>query len=244
MVVLWRFFPFSSNHTDKTKFQFVATDYGQRTRIQLPEGTVIILNAKSTLRYPAVWTDATERRIDLHGEAYFEAASRPEGPQHDLIVQTNDGTVKVVGTRFVVYERGQGTRVVVEEGGVMVTVADTNASQTAPATQALLNPGHLLQFQKGSRDIAPKSVNSGIYTSWWREHLELEGAPFGQVIRRLEETYGIRIEVEDESLLQRTLSGSIENRNLEVITEALAKALSTTVRRKGQVVVFGKLAAE
>jgi ferric-dicitrate binding protein FerR (iron transport regulator) len=68
----------------------------------------------------------------------------------------------------------------------------------------------------------------------------LDGTPFVEVIRRLEETYGIRVEVQAENVLQRRLSGAVENRDLEVITEALAKALRLEVRRNGNVVTFSR----
>jgi ferric-dicitrate binding protein FerR (iron transport regulator) len=134
--------------------------------------------------------------------------------------------------------------VVVEEGGVEVAVADTISLSKIPVAEVQLRPGNMLQFRKGSRLLRPQLVNVSLYTTWWRDHLILEDTPFEQVIHRLEETYGIRIEVKDQSLLRRTLSGSIENRSLDVIVEALAKALRVPVRREGQVVIFGHASEE
>lgn len=240
IALLWRYL-LTEDQPAKQEFQVASTGYGERARIILPDSTTIILNAHSTLRYPAVWTAAMGHQFELQGEAYFEVASHPEGPQHDFIVHTSDGNVKVVGTNFVVYDRGQGTRVVVKEGGVEVTVSDTSSVSTVSVAKVILRSGNLLQFQKGSRTLAPQLVNIGLYTTWWRDHLVLEDTPFEKVIHRLEETYGIHVEVKDERVLKRTLSGSVENRNLDVITEALAKALGVTVSREGQVVVFGNL---
>lgn len=235
---LWRSLPFQIFSNELAQ-QVVATDFGQRARINLPDSTTIILNAHSSLRYPAAWQAATKREFELQGEAYFDVASRPEGPQHDFIVRTQDGDIQVVGTRFVVHERGHGTRVVVEEGGVQVSVADSTAIEETPAARILLNPEQLLQFHKGDSILRPHVVNLGLYTTWWRDELVLEDTPFEHIVRRLEETYGVKVEVKDERLLQRTLSGSMENRNLDVITKALAKALRTSVSRQGQVVIFG-----
>jgi ferric-dicitrate binding protein FerR (iron transport regulator) len=238
LVLLWRFLPFQI-HPTKQAYQIVATDFGQRSRITLPDGTMILLNGHSSLRYPAVWTDATVREFELKGEAYFDVSSRPEGPQHDFVVHTADGDIRVVGTRFVVNERGRGTRVVVEEGGVQVTIANTPAAGRAPVSKILVKPDHLLEFHKDTRALNPQLVNIGLYTTWWRDYLILEDTPFEQIVRRLEETYGVTVEVKDKRLLERTLSGSIENRNLDVMMKALAKALRTSVSREGQVVIFG-----
>lgn len=227
------------NHNEKQEFQIVSTDYGQRAQITLPEGTAIILNANSTLRYPAVWTQTTARQFELQGEAYFDIAVLPEGPQHDFIVRTSDGLIQVVGTRFVVYDRGEGTRVVVEEGGVEVLAVDSRTLSPVPETKVLLKPGDLLQFRKGSRTLQPKPVNILPYTTWWLDFIVLKETPFEEIIQRLEETYGIQVQVKDERLLKRTLSGSIENQNLGVVTEALAKALRVPIHRKGKIIIFG-----
>lgn len=234
LALLTRYFPFAQQ-LDQPKMQTVATQNGERTRLQLPEGTTIILNANSTLHYPAVWTKAREKRVELHGEAYFEVSSQT-GQPHDFTVQTNDGTVKVVGTRFVVHARGQGTVVAIEEGRVAVTVTDDDTTRGA---QALLQPGQLVQFRKNDRELAPQFVSLGFYTTWWQGHCKFENTPFLQIVRRLEETYGVRVQVNDERLQQRQLTGAIENGDLKIIVAALAKALGTTTRHEGDLVIFG-----
>lgn len=229
---------FSSPPAGESAFRLVSTQYGQRTNIKLPDGTTITLNANSTLRYPAAWDDKTERRCQLRGEAYFEVSHRQQQPQRDFIVETSDGSVKVVGTRFVVHERNRSTRVVVEDGRVAVAVADSISANTAPSAEVLLTPGQLLQFKKGSRNPAPQIANIGLHTTWRFDFIKLEDTPFEQVILRLEETYGVHVEVADGSLLRRTLSGAIDNRNLEVTIDALAKALRLNVRREKDTIVF------
>ncbi|MFQ5706702.1 MAG: FecR family protein [bacterium] len=222
------------------RLQMVSTNYGQRATLRLPEGTKIVLNANSTLKYPAVWNGQTARELQLHGEAYFDVADRPEGPQDDFIVLTDDGFIRVVGTKFVVYERGNGTRVVLEKGGVEVTPVDTSALRPLPAAKVLLTPGHLLYFKKGTHFLRPISVNVLPYMTWWLDQIVLQETPFAEIVQRLEETYGVKVEVRDKELLKRTLSGSIENRNLEIITDALAKALRVSVHREGETIIFYK----
>jgi len=214
--------------------QVVTTVNGERQSLQLPDGTTIILNANSTLRYPADLANAATRRLELSGEAYFNVAAQVDR-QRDFVVQTHDGTVQVAGTRFTVYERGAGTRVAVEAGKVAVA----NATGHAPV---FLEPGQFIQFYKEDPELAPSrrsDIALGFYTTWWQDYFKLEDTPFDDIARRLEETYGVRVQVRDESLRQRKLSGAIENRDLDVVINALAKALGTTAHRDGEVVVFG-----
>ncbi len=241
LVVLVSYYLIVPQHPSGQRFQIASTDYGQRVRITLPEGTTIILNANSTLQYPTTWTKKTTRRFKLEGEAYFIVASLPEGEQHNFIVETRDGKVEVVGTRFAVCERGRGTRVAVEEGSVKVTVpADTAIQAGSFATKIVLTSGHLLKFKRGDRTLSPKYENVNVYTSWWTDQLVFDKTPFENIITRLTDTYGVQIEITDKNLLKRTLSGSIENTNLQTIITALAKALQIPVKRKGNVIIFGK----
>lgn len=236
LAVLWPK-EFASEQNQTATLQTVTTAYGERAHLKLPDGTTVVLNAQSTLRYPDSWREAAARRVELRGEAYFEAASHmlphAETPQ-PFVVQTGDGEVTVVGTKFVVYERNAGTRVVVEEGRVQVKAAAISA---APV---LLSAGQLARFRRSEERITPENAGLGFYTTWWQEEWRLEATPFAEVIQRLEETYGVRVEVLDEPLRRRKLSGAVENRDLDGIIVALAKALRINVRREGEVVKFGE----
>jgi|GEM_PF-408410 len=220
-------------------YQILSTDFGQRATLDLPEGTKIILNANSNLRYPASWTTQTSRKFELTGEAFFDVSNLGDIPNREFIVYTNDGTIQVTGTRFAVYERGQGTRVVVARGAVEVSSDDVRTAKPEALKKVTLRPGQLLRFRKGNRDLMPRSVKVSPYTTWWRNQIVFEKTPFNEIVERLEETYGVTVKVKEKKLLKRTLSGSIENQNLMVVTDALAGALRVQVVRKGQVIVFG-----
>lgn len=221
-------------------YQLISTEYGQRATIRLPEGTKIVLNANSTLRYPAVWMPSSTPRFELQGEAYFAVTKSSDVPWDEFIVHTTDGTITVTGTRFVVYERGSGTRVVVEEGGVEVSSDDTRLVDLDSLTKTQLTSGHLLQFTKGKQTLKPVSVNIKPFVTWWKNAMIFEQTPFKEILQRLEETYGVQVKVSDKRLLRRTLSGSIQNQNLVVVTDALANALKVPVRREGALIVFGE----
>jgi len=221
--------------------QTISTEFGQRSTIDLPEGTRITLNANSTLRYPTNLPALTDLRFELKGEAYFAVSTRTEKPGHHFIVHTADGAVQVTGTRFVVHERGMGTRVVVEEGGVEV-FSDDNRNATPDIARVSLKPGDLVHFNRGDKNLLP-SRRSGIavapYTTWREKQLVFEKTPFREIVQRLQETYGVQITVKNERLLDRRLSGKIKNFNLVITTDALASALNVPVRRTEQMVVFG-----
>ncbi|NIS27550.1 DUF4974 domain-containing protein [candidate division KSB1 bacterium] len=242
IALIARYVPFQDRDElgEETDYQLVSTEYGQRVKIKLPEGTEIILNANSKLKYPAVWSRSTSHRFDLQGEAYF-AVTPSSGVQFEkFFVHTVDGTIKVTGTRFAVYERGQGTRVVVEEGGVEVSSEDTKTVNPDTFATASLTSGQMLRFGKGTRVLSPRKINIQPYVTWWKNQMILDETPFEDIVQRLEETYGVVVKVSDKRLVKKTLSGSIENENLVVVTDALANALMVSVQRDRQVITFGK----
>lgn len=74
----------------------VTSPYGSRSEIKLPDGTSVILNAGSTIRYGNDFNHVN-RDIALNGEAYFKVARNTELP---LIVSAGDIDVIATGTEF------------------------------------------------------------------------------------------------------------------------------------------------
>lgn len=215
--------------------QTFTTAWGERLRLKLPDGTNVMLNARSTLRHASSWSEAIERRVELQGEAYFDvvAQSLPGANGNQaFVVQTRDGAMTVLGTKFVVYERNVGTRVAVEEGRVLVQAGDTTAARL------VLTAGQLVNFQRNELALTPENKALGFHTTWWQEEWQLEATPFAEIMHRLEETYGVRVEVSEAALRERTLSGTIDNRDFESVITALAKALRLRVQRSDEVVKF------
>ena len=228
-------------YPNRSDYQIVSTDYGQRVRLTLPEGSLIILNANSTLKYPVTWNKNTIRQFELQGEAYFMVSPLLRGVQRNFCVKTKDGSIQVVGTRFAVHERGGGTRVAVEKGRVKVYVPFNSTKEKGHRlASVLLESGYLLKFKKGDTILCPNSENIKVYTSWCTDELVFDNTAFENIIQRLQDTYGATIKVTNNELLKRSISGSIENTNLQTIITALAKALQVPVQREGNVIIFGK----
>ncbi|MDA8455770.1 FecR domain-containing protein [Acidovorax sp. GBBC 3334] len=122
----------------------LATATGERRRTVLADGTRLQLGTASAvdLRY-----GATERRIVLRrGEVLVDSAPDASRP---LRVQTAEGTVRAIGTRFTVRQQEGRTAVAVLDGAVELQprgapapppvlqagqAADFSATQASPAT--------------------------------------------------------------------------------------------------------------
>lgn len=112
------------------QWQQMAADYAtgtQRRRWTLPDGTDMLLGPGSAV---ALQFDGTQRRLRLvAGQALFTTAHPPGalGAQ-PFVVQTDHGSVRALGTRFVVRSGGAGARVAVLEGAVELRPRDAGAS--------------------------------------------------------------------------------------------------------------------
>ncbi len=218
-------------------FDTVRTAYGEQIQINLPDQSRVVLNANSVLQYPRQWDSHTPRQVKLSGEAYFEVAKGQGADQTTFVVETADGRVTVLGTRFVVHERGMGTRVTLSEGEVQVNARDIRGNgETAGQTRLL--PGQRVVFRKGEPVLRP-TADAHRQVVWWHNAFVLNQTPLAEFVELLRDTYGVSIYVADTRLLKRVLSGSMESTSLEVVLDALGKLLQVPVHYRGTQVVLG-----
>src|SRR5690606_19067728 len=78
----------------ENKEHLVSTRNGSRTRMMLPDGTLVFLNAGSELSYKEDFGMMT-RSVHLKGEAYFDVTKNAEKP---FLINTSTITVRVTGT--------------------------------------------------------------------------------------------------------------------------------------------------
>ena len=103
------------------------TANGQQREIKLSDGTVVRLNAGSTITYPKTFSD-TLREVTLSGEAFFSVAKNPKCP---FIIHTGEIITRVLGTSFNVraYPENEDVQIAVVEGKVAVNKKQAVASE-------------------------------------------------------------------------------------------------------------------
>jgi ferric-dicitrate binding protein FerR (iron transport regulator) len=86
----------SNTSKNPTTYKTVTTNPGARSRLTLPDGTAVVLNADSRLTYNEDFS-GDSREIQLSGEAYFDVA---KDPHHPFLIHTKTIDIKVLGTAF------------------------------------------------------------------------------------------------------------------------------------------------
>ncbi|WKN41799.1 FecR family protein [Tunicatimonas pelagia] len=190
----------------------VRTQYGEQQPVTLPDGSEVILNGNSTLRYSTDWEEQPNRReVWLEGEAFFSVTkqqNKSQGHFTKFTVHANELRVEVRGTQFNVQNRPENTQVVLHEGKVLIR----NEQQDS----VLLRPNELAESD-AHRGIQKKTVNAQHFISWKDQVLTFSEEPIKNIFDRLENTYGWQIAVQDSSWLQQKYTGSVPTDRTELL---------------------------
>ncbi|MEL6674129.1 MAG: FecR domain-containing protein [Bacteroidota bacterium] len=195
-----------------------ATGYGEIQTFSLPDGSEVKLHAHSTLEFYEDWMDGKDREVWLEGEAFFSVEKKPV-TQAKFRVHTQDLAVEVLGTEFNVDTRKNKTEVVLKEGAIKLQLQDEQQKSI------MMEPGDLVSFSQKQNKLAKRKVNSRIRTSW-KEGIQLfEKSPLEEVIAKIEDIYGIKVEIQDTTLFDRNLTLGVPVENLEIAIATLENIL-------------------
>lgn len=195
--------------------QTISNPKGERSQVKLPDGSVVWLNAESTISYPIHFSQSI-RRVALSGEAYFDVVKdlRP------FIITTESADIEVLGTSFNVsaYPDDENFSTTLVEGAVMLRIG---GGLLKKATEAKLAPNQRAKFLKSEKTLDLEMVDDiSLYTSWKDGKLIFENTPFSSVATKLERWFDKEIKLLDEIKDER-FTGTFENESLEQILEVV-----------------------
>ena len=202
LVVFGCYFAFNSLETS------YETSYAEQRTIKLPDGTEVVLNAKSAINFTEKdWE--TNRSIKLIGEAFFKVKKGST-----FSVQTSNGQVSVLGTKFNVKHTDAFFEVVCYEGKVSVT---------NDKKEHILNPGNSIRKIDGND--SEKYTSKKLFPSWVNGESSFVSVPLNYVILELEKQYNIEIDASkiDESII---FTGSFSNKDLKLALASVFKTMN------------------
>lgn len=199
-----------------------ATGNAEHLDITLPDGTMVTLNANSTLELPNGGWSAAERLVALEGEAFFDVAKNPDRP---FLVSTNDAKVRVLGTRFNVRERRGSTRIFLEEGEVNVGWPGTEI----PDVRLLPNEVVTLT-ERGTQPLHAPASKPSRHLAWKNGHLEFDRLPLVEALNELGDIYGVELNCADANLEKLEISSAgIPVDDLKLALRLMEKALDLRI---------------
>ncbi|MET7253185.1 FecR family protein [Dyadobacter fermentans] len=193
-------------------FNKVTTPRGGQYKVQLPDGSKVWLNASSSIRFPSVFP-ASERRVEITGEVYFEVTKDKARP---FTVRFNGSEVQVLGTSFNVmaYADERVSKTTLVEGSVAIR----NKGE-----RALLRPGQQAALMPGGRiETAFKPVDEAV--AWKEGMFYFKNAGVKDVMRQLSRWYDVEVSYRGEVPVRQFTGRVSRNVNLSGIVGMLRYA--------------------
>lgn len=206
------FYAIRSNKSEPTYYSSVEAMRGQKSNITLPDGTKVILNSESTLKYNTDFNQKS-REIALDGEAFFEVAKNTNLP---FVVEVGNLSIKAVGTAF-------NVRAYSNENIVSTTLTEGKVSVKTPYETMDLIPNERMEFSRDEKKLEKIQLeNAKLSLGWLNDQLSFENTTLAVVASNLSRIYNIEIELSSESIKQQRFTGIISNNSLQSVLRILS----------------------
>ncbi len=215
--------------------EFYAPD-GQISEFKLIDGTKVWLNSGTRIRIPASFS-TKNRIVTMEGEAFFQVT---KDPIHPFYVNTNELSVKVMGTSFNVsaYASDPNSEVTLIEGKVGIKEIDGERV-------AKLIPGQQLAFEKSTGKKIKREVDIIPYEVWRDGKMIFKDQTLAYIAEKLERWYNVKINFYDNTISQIKFTGTILKSKplsqvLEIITLSAPIRFDIKVKsdKKNQVILY------
>lgn len=187
---------------DPNKINTLSTAKGETYILTLPDGSMVWLNAASSITYSANLLVHGERKLKLQGEGYFEIS---KDKAHPFIVESKGQSIKVLGTHFNVSAYGDDHAITTTllEGSVLIGRRNSSLSLT---DTVILKPNQ--QAVNTQTNINVKNVDASIYTDWKDGVFTFKNESLISVLKKISRWYNVDVEYNIEHS-STTYSGTI-----------------------------------
>ncbi len=209
------------------------TNYGETATLVLPDGSSVVLNANSKLTLLSEWKDDVSREIWLDGEAFFSVEHKANN--QSFKVNTKEGvTVEVLGTTFNVYNRTNETKVVLNSGQIRLNLPIEDSPK-----KIMMKPGDMVEYKE--KRYKKREVDPKLYSAWTSNKIILDRTSLGEMVNMLKDNYGLEVKVDDSSLLNETVSGSMPLGDAKILLEQMASAFQLRIKSENNIILIEEL---
>ena len=204
----------------------VSTPAATTTLVTLSDGTKVILNANSTLEYPASFDDTEVREVRLKGEAHFEVTKNPHRP---FVVKAGEMQTQVLGTVFDVKAyRKDAPKVTLMQDKVKVSNADTEVE---------MRPGQTATLQ-ADKIVVSKASSS--VSDWLEGDFDMDQVTLAEAMSDIGAWYNKTVVFQSQANMGKLIHFRFSRRaSLQEIITALNEMGVAKVRiEKGKIMVL------
>jgi ferric-dicitrate binding protein FerR (iron transport regulator) len=219
---------------DHFQYQIYETNFGQVDKIQLADGTMVTLNANSTLKVPRFGFGTKNREVELSGEAVFSVTHTPDN-QKFIVKTKRNFDVVVLGTEFSVFSRDRGAKVILNKGKVRLEYQENQVKK-----EITMRPGELVKLDISNHVQKDTAKTFDPIIAWQQNRLIFEDTNLFEFTQIMEENYGVKIKLQNDSLAKRTLVGSYKAQNAEELLNTVVELLDLKLSKTGNTFVLSE----
>lgn len=188
---------YEGNSSGAAMYNKMATPRGGQYRLKLPDGTLVWLNAASSIFYPAAFT-GNERKVIITGEVYFEVAANANMP---FKVAAGATDITVMGTRF-------NVNAYPEDATISTTLIDGAVKVASSGSDAVLKPGQQAKVNAGTLAVV-NNIDTEEIIAWKNGFFQFTDADMPTVMRQIEQWYDVKVTYEG-AIPKRSFGGGIQ----------------------------------
>lgn len=207
----------------------ISTPNGGQWQVNLPDGSVVYLNAASSITYPVSFASAQKRMVKLSGEAYFEVA---KDKAHPFVVETDQQSVEVLGTHFNInsYANEPVVKTTLLEGSVKVVPVN--------AFGVVLKPGE--QAVRSGKNLNVAKVDLEEVMAWKNGYFLFNDEGIESIMNKIARWYDVDIEYGTTATAEKFNGMVSRNKKLEQILKILEETNAVKFKIEGRKVTVTK----
>jgi transmembrane sensor len=213
---------------DENKINTLSTAKGETYQVRLPDGSMVTLNAASSLSYATSLNKNGERRVELKGEGYFEVA---KDKKHPFIVKTPTQEISVLGTHFNVnaYADEEVVKTTLLEGSVRIRTA---------GEQRMLIPGEQAIVRGDKVSISKADIESAV--AWKNGEFVFTGQPITEIMRVLSRWYNVEVEFNGPVTKEQFEGSALKEKNITDVLELLELTGAVHFKIEGRKIIVSR----
>lgn len=202
----------AGDKSDLNAMNTLSTARGETYRVRLPDGSLVWLNAASSLSYTLKLNVHGKRLVKLDGEGYFEVAKNKAMP---FIVETSKQIVRVLGTHFNInsYKNEKNTKTTLLEGSVQISGGSESS------LNRILKPGEEAVLHGNSLTVDLADTEQTL--AWKNGYFRFQDEPIQSVMQKLARWYDIDVFFEGKASTENFNGKISRSNNISVVLNAL-----------------------
>ncbi|WP_442591442.1 FecR family protein [Pedobacter sp. AW31-3R] len=189
----------------------ISTPRGGQYNIELSDGTKVVLNAASMLKFPSRFAGLINRTVELSGEGYFQVAKDKKYP---FIVKSGNQEVKVLGTHFNIncYPDEDIMKTTLVEGSVEIRPLSGTFSSKK------LVPGQQAELSKGGIEISIVDTESALA---WKDGDFIFNDDITTIMRQISRWYDVEVVYQGKVSAKEFVGTFSKSKDISEILKAL-----------------------